>query len=116
MGADDKAKTPLGAQLRGPGFFSMPFVFDGTFDDGHVYDLSHSMLLGAQINQPQFNSTGAWQAFGPWEQAHGATFFPGVFDLRARPSAMTPGSSVIMDHFVSYVKGATAELDEGPFF
>lgn len=39
----------------------MDFVFDGAFDDGNVYDLSYSMLLGAQINQPKFNSTGAWQ-------------------------------------------------------
>ena len=38
--------------LRGPGFFDMPFIFDGQFDDGEVYDLSHAMLLGAQINRP----------------------------------------------------------------
>jgi hypothetical protein len=41
-------------------------------------------FAGAQINQPNFNSSGAWQAFGPWEQAHGASFFPGVFDLRSQ--------------------------------
>ena len=34
-------------------------------------DLAYSMLMGAQINQPLFNSTGQWMAFGPWEQAHG---------------------------------------------
>jgi hypothetical protein len=63
---------------------------------GNVYDLAHATLMGAQINQPNFNSTGAWQAFGPWEQSHGATFFPGVFDLRSRPSPNTPGSTVEM--------------------
>ena len=96
--------------LRGPGFFDMPFLFNSS-----GYDFAHSMILGAQINQPKFNSSGAWQAFGPWEQAHGATFYPGVFDLRAQPSKIHPGSSVVMDHFVSYVQGATAVLKEGPF-
>ena len=36
--------------LRGPGFFDMPFAFHSP-----GYDLSYSMLLGAQINQPRFN-------------------------------------------------------------
>ena len=65
--------------------------------------------------QPAFNSTGAWQALGPWEQAHGASFFPGIFDWRAAPSKINPGSSVVMDHFVAFVQGATANLREGPF-
>jgi len=66
----------------------------------------------------------------------------GRFDLRAMPSKVNPGSSVVMDHFVcaapscharrpplvaapilcaqsrrrrAYVQGATAELKEGPF-
>ena len=41
-------------------------------------ELSHSTLLGAEINQRNFNSSGAWKAFGPWEQSRGASFFPGV--------------------------------------
>eukprot|EP01048_Picozoa_sp_COSAG05_P026625 COSAG05_NODE_7364_length_822_cov_0.780083_2_plen_74_part_00 len=73
------------------------------------------MLMGAQINQPEFNSSGAWQAFGPWEQAQGASFFPSVFDLRTPPSKINPGSSVIMDHFVAFVEGATTDLKDGPF-
>ena len=96
--------------LRGPGFFEMPFLFNSS-----GYDLAHSAVLGAQVNQPNFNSTGAWTAFGPWEQSHGASIFPGAFDWRAQPSKVNPGSSVVMDHFVAYVQGATVPLEEGPF-
>ena len=97
--------------------------------------------MGAQINQNRFNSTGEYQAFGPWEQSHGASFFPPVFDTRTPPSTMNPGtsllvlllsssvigrrspphlvfagSSVVMDHFVAYVQGATADMSkDGPF-
>ena len=99
-----RCPTDINAQaketLRGPGFFDMPFIFDGPgcaplpptplsplscavwaepapqrFD---ADELSHSTLLGAEINQRNFNSSGAWKAFGPWEQSRGASFFPGV--------------------------------------
>ena len=98
-----RCPTDINAQaketLRGPGFFDMPFIFDGPgcaslapippsplcllpcgltpgFFDAD--ELSHSTLLGAEINQRNFNSSGAWKAFGPWEQSRGASFFPGV--------------------------------------
>ena len=50
-------------------FFNIIF---GSYD----YDRSFDMLLGAQLNLPQFNSSGAWAAFGPWERARGAVLFP----------------------------------------
>ena len=37
-------------------------------------DPAWSMLMGAQINRPNFNSTGAWASFGPWEQSAGMRF------------------------------------------
>lgn len=52
------------------------------------------------------NDTGPWSYFGPWEQTIGAAFFPGVLEYRSAPSPWTEGSSVILDHFVAYVKGA----------
>ena len=72
------------------------------------YDRSLSMLLGAQINLPQFNSTGAWHAFGPWERARGAILFPSPFDPRAVASKFHAGSSAFMDHLVAYVEGGTS--------
>ena len=52
------------------------------------------------------NDTGPWSYFGPWEKTIGAAFFPGVLEYRSAPSPWTEGSSVILDHFVAYVKGA----------
>ena len=40
-----------------------------------------SMLLGAQVNSPRFGSTGEFEAFGPWEQANGAPFYPGTYTI-----------------------------------
>lgn len=73
--------------------------------------LCRSTLMGAQINQGDFNSSGAWAAFGPWEQSTGATFFPSVFSLRSAPSLTSTGSSIMMDHFIAFVNGATTPLD-----
>ena len=59
--------------------------FSALLDGG--YDRSKSMLLGAQMNLPAFNSstsrsvwtsgndTGPWSYFGPWEKTIGAAFF-----------------------------------------
>ena len=32
-----------------------------------------------------------------------------------QPSKINPNSTVVMDHFVAFVQGATAELEIGPF-
>ena len=54
----------------------------------------------------------------------GATFFPGVLDLRASPSRTTGedqwnpkgvSSTKIVDHFIAYVEGATTTIEVGPF-
>jgi hypothetical protein len=80
------------------------------------YDPSFTALFGAMINKPaRFNSSGQFRAFGPWEQARGASFFPSVFDARSAPSLRTAGSTIALDHFVAYVKAATEELLAGPF-
>lgn len=88
------------------------------------YDRSYSMMLGAQMNLPQFNSSapagpqtgpGPWRYFGPWEKVVGGTFFPGVLEYRSAPSPWTNGSTAILDHFVAYVKGGTTtDLHLGP--
>ena len=108
---DHKQSSP------GTPFFQATFDFSGLLDGG--YDRSNSMVMGAQVNLPMFNSstsrsvwtsgndTGPWSYFGPWEKVRGAVFFPGVLEYRSAPSPWTAGSSVILDHFVSYVKGGT---------
>ena len=171
---------------------NFPHTVDVYFDmagngggSGYSYDVAFSMLLGAQINSPRFGSTGEFKAFGPWEQANGAAFYPGtyvlhcvvlhcdtlhdstviillcaaqapprvrmvnsrsqkhlgmpicclsafqqtqlthvcthawythvgVFSLLSAPSPVNPGSSIVMDHFVAYVTGATTNVTVGP--
>ena len=98
-------------------FFQMTFDFSALLDGG--YDRSNSMLLGAQVNLPMFNSStsrsvwtsgpdeGPWSYFGPWQKVRGAAFFPGILEYRSAPSPWTEGSTTILDHFVQYVKGGT---------
>ena len=95
-----------GGHDRDHPFFDVYFDMAGNAGGtGYAYDLAFSTLLGAQINSPRFNSTGEYRAFGPWEQANGAAFYPGVFSLVSAPSPVNVGSSIVMDHFVAYVQG-----------
>jgi hypothetical protein len=97
-------------------YTDMPFFDDANFDFTGVppmggYDTAYSALMGAMINQgDKFNSNGVFSAFGPWEQARGADFYPSIFDERSSASAANNGSTVNLDHFVEYVRAATTEL------
>ena len=73
------------------------------------YDLSYSELMGAQLNQQAagFNSSGRYAGFGPFEQLHSVVFYPGIFSTYSAPSPTDKGSTVVLDHFVAYVEGAT---------
>jgi hypothetical protein len=105
-----------GGHDRDHPFFNVIFDMAGNAGGtGYAYDLAFSSLLGAQINDHRFNSTGEYSAFGPWEQAVGGAFYPGVFSLVSAPSPVNPGSSIVMDHFVAYVEGATTNITVGPF-
>ena len=60
------------------------FTGNGHGEPHGGYDSSFTALFGAMINKPwRFNSSGSFRAFGPWEQARGASFFPSVFDARS---------------------------------
>jgi hypothetical protein len=74
----------------------------GLYDYGWTYDFSYSALIGAMINQKQYEHS----PYGPWEQATGVVFYPPVADDRGLPSKIFKGSTSIMDHFVAYVRGA----------
>jgi len=131
-----------GGHDRDHPFFNVIFDMAGNAGGtGYAYDLAFSSLLGAQINDPRFNSTGEYSAFGPWEQSVGGAFYPGVFSLVSAPSPVnkvrhpprrqtaiwnheylhmeshmeSQGSSIVMDHFVAYVEGATTNVTVGPF-
>jgi hypothetical protein len=74
-------------------------VFDMTYD----YDRADSALLGALINSPKYANS---PTYGPWEQATAGYFYPSIFDDEGLASSTTNGSTLIVDHFISYVLGA----------
>lgn len=90
-----------------------PFA-DVVFDVGNDYAITHSMLLGAELNNNAFNGSGRKLAFANWGQASAAVFFPSPFETSCgtgaggcvAASARMPGSTKLFDHFVAYVVGA----------
>ncbi len=44
--------------------------------------------------------------FAPWRFAEVVMFYPSVFDLRSVSAGPGKTSTVMMQHFVSYVRGA----------
>jgi hypothetical protein len=47
--------------------------------------------------------------YGPWEQAKAGYFYPSIFDDEGLASRTQNGSTLIVDHFVSYVLGAAGK-------
>ena len=97
-------------------FLHSAFDFTGALDGG--YPRTYSATLGAQVNLPMFNSTGRWRHFGPWDKVVAAVFYPSVLDPRSAPcpgrgADWALGSSVLLDHFISYVRGANACPETG---
>jgi hypothetical protein len=62
--------------------------------------------FGAEINTAWFGAPGREQLFAPWRYAEVVCLYPSVFDLRSTPAGPSNLSTVIMQHFVSYVRGA----------
>ena len=103
-----------------PGF---PFA-ERVYDVGYDPDLSYAAVLGGLINQggPTFNSSGYFRAFGPWERARGAIFYPSVFDTMCpgdgsgcvQASVRTRGSTNIFDHFLAFIGGARSSYWDPP--
>jgi hypothetical protein len=84
--------------------FDDPFSYE-FFDNDYRYDEAYSALLGAQMNRPHRQLP----AYGPWDAARAAVFFPGPFDEQTWghfPSDVRPGSTNSMDHFIAYCSGA----------
>jgi hypothetical protein len=62
--------------------------------------------FGAEINTPWFGEEGREQMFAPWRHAEVVCLYPSVFDLRSAPAGQDNRSTVMMQHFVAYVRGA----------
>ena len=64
------------------------------------------LQFGAEINIPWYGEAGREQMFAPWRYAEVVCLYPSVFDLRSAPAGPQNRSTVMMQHFVSYVRGA----------
>ena len=49
---------------------------------------------------------GREKMFAPWRFAQVVMFYPSVLDLRSLPAGPDGKSTIMMQHFVSYVRGA----------
>ena len=70
------------------------------------FDRVYSWQLGAEINIPWYGQPGREYMFAPWRFAQAVCFYPSTFDLRSRPAGPGQQSTVLMQHFASYVRGA----------
>ena len=76
---------------------------EGLRDYGYNYPFAYSALMGAMINDPQYERG----HFGPWEQVTAAILYPTPFDDRGLHSdVVVKGSTNALDHFVAYARGA----------
>ena len=75
---------------------------EGLFDYGYDYPYAYSALMGAMVNDPQYSRSN----WGNWEQVTAGILFPSPFGDRGLKSPVTPGSTLALDHFVAYCRGA----------
>lgn len=52
--------------------------------------------------------------FAPWRYAQVVLFYPSVFDLRSVPAGPAEKSTVMLQHFASYVRGANGLAGVAP--
>ena len=84
------------------------------FDFTLPYDVGYSYDLGGQLHQPEIAAEPT--RYGQWAYAQQAAFFPSIIDTQIDSRWWEHGfmggfeeaAKVRMDHFVAYVKGATA--------
>ena len=70
------------------------------------FDRVYSWQFGAELNIPWFGEPGREAMFAPWRHAEVVVFFPSVFDWRSTVAGQDGKSTAMMQHFVSYVRGA----------
>jgi hypothetical protein len=70
------------------------------------FDRVISWGFGAEVNRPWYGAIGREEMFAPWRFAQVVLLYPSVFDLRSLPAGPNGTSTIMMQHFVSYVRGA----------
>lgn len=78
-------------------------IFSFTWD----YDMVYSWQLGMEINNPWYGSVENQGRYAPWRYATAVAFYPSSFDLRSVPAGPGYQSTAMMQHFATYVMGAT---------
>ena len=81
----------------------LPTVY---FDLQYDYDRVISWSFGAEINQPWYGDPGREEMFAPWRFCQVVLLYPSVFDSRSAPAGPHGHSTIMMQHFASYVRGA----------
>ena len=73
------------------------------------YDPVYSWQMGREVNGLDAPWDERWsEGFAPWDAAKVVCLFPGVFDQRSAAVAVGGGNSTVsLQHFVNYVRGAT---------
>ena len=79
---------------------SHPLSFDFTWDFDRVY----SWQFGREVNIRWYGDRP--DNYAPWNEAKVVLFYPSIFDLRSPAAGPGNKSTVVMQHFVSYVRGA----------
>ena len=90
----------LGAGYKRNANASHPLSFDFTWDFDRVY----SWQFGREVNNPWYGLRP--ENYAPWNAAKVILFYPSIFDLRSPAAGPGNKSTVAMQHFASYVRGA----------
>ena len=93
----------------------LPHSFGGlcAAADGTIYMLGgspaepaavYSWQFGREVNNPWYGLRP--ENYAPWNEAKVVLFYPSIFDLRSPAAGPGNKSTVAMQHFASYVRGA----------
>ena len=86
----------------------------GHYDLKWDFDRVTSWSFGAEINQPWYGEPGREHMFAPWRYSQVVMFYPSIFDVRSVSAGPGRKSTVMMQHFASYVRGANGLAGVAP--
>lgn len=78
----------------------------GPFSFTFNYEMVYSWQMGLEINNPYYGDSTRETMYAPWRYATAVAMYPSIFDTRAIPAGPGSRSTSMMQHFVSYVRGA----------
>ena len=62
--------------------------------------------MGVEVNNPYYGDAMRETMYAPWRYATAVAIYPLVLDTRSSPAGPGLQSTSMMQHFVSYVRGA----------